>query len=113
MGSLPTQTYEDILLEKMRPQGVVFLSLIVLEGPHIIKFIAPQEFMDFYLNETLYNEDPTLTVPQDGVGFYKWSNFVKGEEIVEFIKTNFAAIACESLVLSSERKRIILTVGYK
>ena len=72
MSSAIGITYEDVLFKKMRPQGVVFLSILVLEGPDIIKFIAPQEFMDVYLENQLYNQDPCLIVSQDTIGFYKW-----------------------------------------
>lgn len=106
-------TYEDILLKKLRPKGVVFFSMMVLENPDITKFIAPQKFIDFYLDNALYNKDPTLIVPQESIGFYKWDRFVEGEEITGFIKDNFGSIGCESLVLLHEEKRLILTVGYK
>jgi hypothetical protein len=113
MGKVHTLTYEDIILAKMRPQGVVFLSLMVLEGPHITKFIAPQVFMDVYLKEALYNKDPSLIVPEEDIGFYKWTRFIDGEEITNFLKENFHATGCESLVLIVGKKRIVLTIGYK
>ena len=113
MSSAIGITYEDVLFKKMRPQGVVFLSILVLEGPDIIKFIAPQEFMDVYLENQLYNQDPCLIVSQDTIGFYKWDRFIDGKEITDFIREKFEAIACESLVLLWGGKRLILTVGYK
>jgi hypothetical protein len=113
MGEILTLPYEEILLSKMRPQGVVFLSLMVLEGPHIIKFVAPQPFMDHYLEEQLYNKDPSLIVPEEDIGFYKWTRFIDGEEILGFVGEKFGATACESAVLVSGKKRIVLTVGYK
>ncbi len=106
-------SYEDLLLKKMQPQGVVFLSILVLEGPDIVKFIAPQNFIDSYLKDRLYNDDPTLILHQDAIGFYKWSRFIGGEAITTFIKENFKALECESLVACIDKKRLVLTVGYK
>ena len=106
-----TPHYEDFLLKKLQPKGVAFLSIIVMNGPDITKFIAPKEFIDFYLKEALYNHDPTLIVPQATLGFYKWERFVDGQEILAFLKEHHEATSCESLVLSEGKKRLIVTIG--
>ena len=105
--------YEDILLKTLQPRGGVFLSIMVMEGPNIVKFIAPQDFIDFYLEKALYNKDPSLIVSPEALGFYKWERFIEGEEITRFIKEKFKAIECESLVICGEERKLILTVGYK
>ena len=104
-------TYEDILMGKLRPHGVVFLSILVMDGPDITKFIAPQNFIDAYLDQQLYNQDPTLILPQENIGFYNWDRFIDGEKITNLIGEKFKATIFESLVLTQEKKRLVLTVG--
>lgn len=106
-------SYENILLKKLHAQGVGFFSIIVLEGPHILKFIAPPSFMSIYLEKQLYNHDPLLTVPQSSLGFYLWSQLEEGQEILTLIKEMFSISQCESLILAKKQSRLVLTVGYQ
>lgn len=104
---------EDIFLKTLQPKGAVFLSILVLDGPHILKFIAPQSFIDAYLKNGLYNVDPTLILNETILGFYKWERFAIGEEVTNLIKKESSATFFESLVLINEKKRLVLTVGSK
>lgn len=104
---------ESVFLKTLQPRGVVFLSILVLEGPDILKFIAPQSFMNIYLKECLYNNDPTLILDQTILGFYRWEKFLNGQKIVSLIQQESGAIFCESMILINEKKRLVLTVGSK
>jgi hypothetical protein len=104
---------ENVFLKTLQPKGAVFLSILVLEGPHILKFIAPQSFIDIYLKKALYNEDPTLILDEKILGFYKWDRFAIGQEIVDLIRDESGASFFESLVLITEKKRLVLTIGSK
>ena len=95
---------------------MVFLSILVLDGPDIIKFIAPQSFIDAYLEKQLYNEDPTLILPQETLGFYNWERFAMGTEVLSLIKASIKdnteeITHVESMVLTPGNKRLVLTVG--
>ncbi|MBM3610029.1 MAG: hypothetical protein FJX18_00635 [Alphaproteobacteria bacterium] len=104
---------EDVFLKTLQPKGVVFLSILVLEGPNILKFIAPPSFMNAYLEKGLYNNDPTLILDQPVLGFYRWERFLFGQKIINLIHQESGATFCESMVLISENKRLVLTVGSK
>lgn len=106
-----SHSYEDLLMEQLRPQGVVFLWIMVLEGPDITKFIAPPSFMEQYLENQLYNHDPTLVLPQENKGFYNWTVFAMGDAIIRLMEKLFKVQKSESMVFAEGTKRLVVTTG--